>query len=299
MPSSSAVSHEKKPQSPQLLLRPKARFSPPSQLDRQTSAQPIEEAFDDDEDIPFIKTTAHGIRCPVVTPAQMQMVEDICMKETGPNREMMIENAGHGASIMALKALGGERRIQPDNHNAAPVVVILAGNNKTGCYSLASARHLANRGCRVYIVLTSRPDAPIHPSVEMQKNYAVYAGVTAVENVEEFSAKALRDDYKTRELLWAAMDWANGNKAPVLSLDFPSGINAIDGHPFHVMHHIHPKWTLCFGAPKQGCTSRSITGELFLADIGIPAVSWREANIRRSCAFFYRTSASVPEWLLK
>lgn len=47
------------------------------------------------------------------------------------------------------------------------------------------------------------------------------------------------------------------------------------------MHHIQPKWTLCFGAPKQGCTSRAITGELFLADIGIPSVSWRNAGVKR------------------
>ena len=53
------------------------------------------------------------------------------------------------------------------------------------------------------------------------------------------------------------------------------------GLPFHVMHHIQPKWTLCFGAPKQGCTSRAITGELFLADIGIPSVSWRRIGISR------------------
>lgn len=72
-----------------------------------------------------IKTAAHGIQCPIVTPEQMRQVEEICRKyttskyengiyilivivenETGPNEEMMVENAGHGASMMALKALG-------------------------------------------------------------------------------------------------------------------------------------------------------------------------------------------------
>lgn len=45
----------------------------------------------------------------------------------------------------------------------------------------------------------------------------------------ELSLSMLRNDYETREILWKAMDWANANKAPVLSLDFPSGINALDG----------------------------------------------------------------------
>lgn len=30
-------------------------------------------------------------------------------------------------------------------------------------------------------------------------------------------------------LLWQAIDWANGNKAPVLSLEYPSGVNSEDG----------------------------------------------------------------------
>ncbi|CDH51689.1 dfdf domain-containing protein [Lichtheimia corymbifera JMRC:FSU:9682] len=248
-----------------------------------------------------IKTAAHGIQCPIVTPEQMRQVEEICQNETGPNEEMMVENAGHGASMMALKALGGGRRIQPDNHNAAPVAVIFAGNNKVGSYSLSAARHLANRGCHVYIVMTYRKDRELESVVATQKKCAEFAGVQVVDDVDslpeqqttpvdliidammgsELSLSMLRNDYETREILWKAMDWANANKAPVLSLDFPSGINALDGHPFHVMHHIQPKWTLCFGAPKQGCTSRAITGELFLADMGIPSASWRKAGINR------------------
>ena len=48
----------------------------------------------------------------------------------------------------------------------------------------------------------------------------------------ESSVKLLRGDYTTRELLWESMDWANANKASVLSLDFPSGINATSGKSF-------------------------------------------------------------------
>lgn len=54
------------------------------------------------------------------------------------------------------------------------------------------------------------------------------------------------------------------------------------GHPFHVMHYIQPKWTLCFGAPKQGCISRNVTGELFLADLGIPSISWKKCGVKPS-----------------
>ncbi|KAI8140608.1 YjeF N-terminal domain-containing protein [Fennellomyces sp. T-0311] len=259
------------------------------------------ETKEEDDALPIIKTVVNGARCPVVTVEQMREVEQICVSETGPNEEMMVENAGHGTSVMALKAIGGHRRIQPGNHNAAPVVVVFAGNTKAGSYGLAAARHLANRACQVYVMLAFRKDGTLSDQVEMQKKCAQFAGAQIVETIEELpqqqttpvdliidglmgsesSVQLLRGDYATRELLWESMDWANANKAPVLSLDFPSGINATSGLPFHVMHYIQPKWTLCFGAPKQGCTSRQITGELFLADIGIPSVSWRRIGISR------------------
>ncbi|KAG0166367.1 enhancer of mRNA decapping [Apophysomyces sp. BC1015] len=252
--------------------------------------------------IPIIKTVAGGIRCPIVTPSQMKQVEDVCATETGPNKKMMIENAGHGASVMALKAIGGHRRIQPDNHNAAPLVVILAGNNGVGSYSLAAARHLANRACQVIVFLTTGKNQFVREDVAEQKRCAEFAGARFVNSIDDLpqqytmpvdliidalmgcqtTLKDLRGDPEARQLLWDAMDWANNNKAPVLSLDFPSGVNGVDGHPFHIMHHIRPKWTLCFGAPKQGCTSREVTGELFLADMGIPAVSWVAVGISRS-----------------
>lgn len=181
----------------------------------------------------------------------------------------MIENAGHGASIMALKAIGGHRRIQPNNHNAAPLVVVLVGNNNVGTYALAAARHLANRSCQVFIMLAMRKDAETSDNFANQKKCAEFAGAQIVTSVEskdfnhqlnvrvysfsaipglpeqlttpvdliidalmgsETSLQSLRGDYETRQQLWDSMDWANNNKAPVLSLDFPSGVNALEGN---------------------------------------------------------------------
>ncbi|RUP48462.1 hypothetical protein BC936DRAFT_144531 [Jimgerdemannia flammicorona] len=52
------------------------------------------------------------------------------------------------------------------------------------------------------------------------------------------------------------------------------------GTPSHPHYHIHPKWTLCLGAPKTGCRSRAITGELFLTDIGVPRQCWRRVGVK-------------------
>lgn len=72
------------------------------------------------------------------------------------------------------------------------------------------------------------------------------------------------------------MNWANSNKAPVLSIEFPSGVNPNDGSLPDPSHYIKPKWTLCLGAPYTGCLSRNITGELFLADFGLPFLAFEK-----------------------
>ncbi|CAG8525228.1 6371_t:CDS:10, partial [Acaulospora morrowiae] len=245
---------------------------------------------------PKIRTLT-GVVCPTVQPAQMLEVERITAEETGPNEDQMIENAGRGASMMCLQALGGSSRIQPHNHNAAPLVVILAGNNKTGAYGIATARHLANHGCHVIACIVGK-DNDLLESVAYQQKILLPTGGKSVKNVSDLPQQltnpvdlivdallgyqlTLRDiaDENEKRLICDLMTWANLNKAPVLSLDMPSGINGNTGNPGNSLH-IHPKWTLCLGAPKIGCRSRAVTGELFLADIGIPRICWKKIGVK-------------------
>ncbi|CAG8743044.1 3691_t:CDS:2, partial [Funneliformis caledonium] len=218
--------------------------------------------------------------------------------ETGPNDDQMIENGGRGASMMCLQALGGSRRIQPNNHNAAPQVVILAGNNKTGAYGLATARHLANHGCFVIVCVVGK-EKDLQKNVTFQQKILRHTGGKIVKTVKDLPQQftnpvdlivdallgyqfTLRDivDVNDKHLICDLMDWANTNKAPVLSLDMPSGVNGSSGNPVNSAHYIHPKWTLCLGAPKSGCKSRTVTGELFLADIGIPRACWKRIGVK-------------------
>ncbi|CAJ0755594.1 17893_t:CDS:10 [Entrophospora sp. SA101] len=232
--------------------------------------------------------TLTGVFCPTVQPTQMAEVERLAAIETGPNEDQMIENAGRGASMMCLQALGGSRRIRPNNHNAAPLVVLLVGNNKTGAYGLATARHLANHGCHVIACVVSK-EKDLLKSVALQQKFLLPTGGKVVKTVEDLIVDALlgyqlslhdiSNEYD-KSLICDLMEWANINKAPVLSLDMPSGVNGNTGYPVNSAHHVRPKWTLCLGAPKNGCRNRSITGELFLADIGIPRVCWKKIGVK-------------------
>lgn len=199
--------------------------------------------------------------------------------ESGFTQVQLVENGAFGISMMVLKAIGGHRRIQPDNHNAAPVVVILAGPTSIGEFGIAAARHLANRGCQVIISITDENYCGA-ASVEQYKALAKFSGARIVTSINELpnqyttpvdlivDALLGSETKKMSAAIKSQMSWANANKAPVLSIDFPSGVHPDNG-AFPANHYITPKWTLCLGAPYTGCTSRNVTGELFLADTGL------------------------------
>ncbi|CEP18638.1 hypothetical protein [Parasitella parasitica] len=224
-----------------------------------------------------ILTVSGGIQIPSINATQMEVAK-IIGRETGLTQTQLVENGAFGISTMVLKAIGGDRRIQPDNHNAAPVVVILAGPTAIGESGIAAARHLANRGCQVIISMSEY--SYCGTTVEQYKKLAKFSGARIVYSLDELpdqyttpvdiivDALLGSDMLKITPAIKAQMNWANNNKAPVLSIEFPSGVNPNDGNASDTF--IHPKWTLCLGAPYTGCISRNTTGELFLADTGLP-----------------------------
>ncbi|CAO3570226.1 unnamed protein product [Mortierella alpina] len=243
--------------------------------------------------------TLSGVSCPTVTSLQMQEVERLSTSEMGLSDEQMIENGGRGAAMMCLQALGGSRRIQPNNHNEAPIVVILVGNNRTGAYALCAGRHLSNHGCVVLaFVAGSNHEGQLHAMVASQSRAFLAAGGEEIHTIPElpqssspvdlimdgmlgyqYTVRDIVDAYE-RETVCDLMDWANDNKAPVLSLDMPSGVHGTTGQGDRTKFCVRPKWTLCLGAPKSGCRSRSTTGELFLTDLGIPRGCWKKAGVK-------------------
>ncbi|KAG0076722.1 enhancer of mRNA decapping [Podila epicladia] len=220
--------------------------------------------------------TLSGVSCPAVSIQQMQEVERLSATEMGLSEEQQIENGGRGAAMMCLQALGGSRRIQPNNHNAAPVVVVLAGNNRTGAYAICAARHLSNHGCHVMaFIACSSDEGQLVQTVASQSRSFIAAGGELIHSIQELpQANASPVDL--------IMDGMLGYQytAPVLSLDMPSGVNGTTGQGDKTKFCVRPKWTLCLGAPKTGCRSRATTGELFLTDLGIPRTCWKRAGVK-------------------
>ncbi|MEO8540341.1 MAG: NAD(P)H-hydrate epimerase [bacterium] len=213
-----------------------------------------------------------------VTAAQMRDVQRIAQEEFGLDMLQLTENAGRAAAMLALAMLGGRGRGQR--------VVILCGNGNKGAAGLATARHLANWGIRV---------DPIVSGVEEEAGFMVrrqlqilrQAGILEPGDMES-SEITVEDQLADSELVIDALvgyglegppqgiaaavtDLAIQAGRPTLALDVPTGVNATTGEVSSPA--IKACTTLMLDLPKVGVLdvqARHHTGELFLADLGIP-----------------------------
>jgi hypothetical protein len=162
---------------PASLIPPRVRRSANSTPKIQQQPSPSKTATE----APRILTVSSGIQIPTVNANQMETAK-LIGRETGLTQSQLVENGAFGISMMVLKAIGGHRRIQPDNHNAAPVVVILVGPTAIGESGIAAARHLANRGCQVIIGMTE--DTYCGATVEQYKALAKFSGARIVYSID-------------------------------------------------------------------------------------------------------------------
>jgi NAD(P)H-hydrate epimerase len=210
--------------------------------------------------------TLEGIPVPAVTAKQMREVDRIAMEEFGLGILQMMENAGRNLAANVLHMLGG----------TSGEVTILAGSGGNGGGGLCCARHLHNRGFGINLVL-DREASALRGAAANQLRILQAVGLNPVDYsqsremtrranlvVDALIGYSLRGAPRgwTAELIGMCSEYA----AQVLSLDVPSGLDAITGEtPGHI---VRPDRTLTLALPKTGLAS--VPGELYVADIGIP-----------------------------
>lgn len=184
--------------------------------------------------------------CPIVSPLQMLDVERIAETEMGLEEILMTENAARGIASVAIQAFG--TRLTSQNHNPLPVVLVFAGNNKTGARAIAAGRHLKNHHVRVMVCVVGldREDELLE-NVRRQLNIFRNAGgrvvrlselATSLKSIDappeliidgllgiHIAFEDLRTD--DQATAYELVNFANKSSASVLSVDVPSGI---DGH---------------------------------------------------------------------
>jgi NAD(P)H-hydrate epimerase len=210
--------------------------------------------------------TEGRIPVPAVTAEEMREVDRIAVEEFGLGILQMMENAGRNLAENVLDMLNGTKGR----------VTILAGSGGNGGGGLCCARHLHNRGWKVWVVLDREAEpltgaagnqlqilqaAGLQPTNPSQAIEVVHRSQIVVDALIGYGLEGAPGG-KTAQLI----DLCNQHAERVLCLDVPSGLNATTGEiPGTV---VRPERTLTLALPKTGL--HNVLGALYLADIGIP-----------------------------
>jgi NAD(P)H-hydrate epimerase len=223
---------------------------------------------------PAFRTDA-GLEVPAVTTDQMREVDRVAIEEVGPNLYQMMENAGRSLALTVIDTLGADWATVP--------VVVLAGTGGNGGGGICAARHLANRGADVTVVISDEERLTPVPAEQL----AVYGGTSGtlgkVDGLDALRPGLIVDAIigyslggAPRGAVVTMIDWIDRQSAPVVSLDVPSGLDSTTGEALGA--HVRATVTTTLALPKTGLDVPA-TGAVWLADIGIPREVYRRVGI--------------------
>ncbi len=230
--------------------------------------------------------TPAGTRVPAVTADEMAAV-DRAAEARGLAVVSMMESAGR-ALAETVREVAAERPDGSggvDRRSDGPVVV-LAGAGGNGGGGLCAARHLANAGHEVRVVLDRDP-ADLTRAAATQHRI-----LGATDATVETDAAALAEATVVVDALvgYGLTGALRGRAAelvdavppsPTVSLDVPSGVDADTGAAPEPA--VDPDRTLTLALPKPGLAAAG--GDLELADLGIPAGVYETAGVAPSHPF--------------
>jgi NAD(P)H-hydrate epimerase len=211
---------------------------------------------------------------PLLTRSQMAEVDRMTIDVFRIELLQMMENAGRNLARLAV-----ERFIRP--LPGQPNIVVLAGPGGNGGGAMACARRLHGWGIELHVIVT-RSAADHSGAAAHQLASLMQIGVPILQADEVNSirpADLIIDGLvgygisgEPRDSVARLIEWANIQAAPILALDLPSGLDATLGEVYQ--RCVRAAATLTLAAPKRGLFIEGATtrvGELYLADIGVPA----------------------------
>jgi NAD(P)H-hydrate epimerase len=232
--------------------------------------------------MPAIQVAVPALRAAdvsMVTAAQMAEVDRSAVEEFGITLLQMMEQAGsHLADVVRLEAGGHLKDLR---------IVVAVGPGNNGAGGLVAARHLANRGASVRVVL-ARPalrmsEAARHQLatlIAMEMHCCVATYDLTDDELERVLANA--DVVVDAVLGYRIHDAPTGEAErligfitragrPVVSLDLPSGLDPDSGEAAGIA--IAATATLTLALPKPGLfqgEGPDRAGRVYLGDIGLP-----------------------------
>jgi NAD(P)H-hydrate epimerase len=229
-----------------------------------------------------------------VTADQMAEVDRLAVEVFGIDLLQMMELAGSHLAEVAAAELGDDPRGRR--------VLVAAGPGNNGGGGLAAARHLANRGARVRVFL-ARPARRLGGAGRHQLATLLEMGVSCCMAIYDISDEEVQAEVEGADLIIDAVLGYRGRGAPhdevaalierisaaedrMLSLDLPSGMDPDTGvgAPGAIRSHA----TMSLALPKIGLLTeagRERAGQLYLADIGLPAALYARTGLAVDAPF--------------
>lgn len=227
--------------------------------------------------------THNGRIVRAITASQMREIDKIALEETGPNLFQMMENTGRNLAELSMEFLGLAGIDDPD---ARARITVLAGTGRNGGGGICAARHLANRGLAVRLCLSQLENLEEVPEFQYKIFKNTPGKTIAPGELDDEPSDLILDcllGYNMEGAPHAPVDtliqWINDRRSetsPVLSLDLPSGVDATTGLTPGAF--VQSTGTMALALPKTGLLP-GLTGDLWLADIGIPANCFQRAGI--------------------
>jgi len=217
-----------------------------------------------------------GIKAETITAEEMAKI-DRKAAEFGIPSVLLMENAGGAVARTTTEKFGAKLR-----------VIVFAGTGNNGGDGFVAVRHLINKGAMIDVFLIGHPkdvrteEARLNWNVirRMKQNIKIHV-VRSPSDLENARGYLKRADViidamlgtglrgPLREPLASAVRLINKSGLPVISVDAPTGLNPSTGE----VHGLSVKatYTVTFHRMKKGfLRAREYTGEVIVADIGIP-----------------------------
>ena len=208
---------------------------------------------------------------------QMQLLDRIAIERFGIPSLILMENAGRGIAELAAGMLK-KRRAK---------VLVVSGKGNNGGDGFVAARHLANRGFSVKVVLLSHPkdlkdDPRINFNILRKMNIPVIIA-TSPHGLRRAKAFIKECDLivdaifgvglgrAVTGLFYVLISHLNTSEKPILAVDIPSGLDSDTGRVLGIAVRADVTGTL--GAAKRGLcrgAGRRLAGKVVVLDISIP-----------------------------
>lgn len=209
----------------------------------------------------------------IVTAAEMREIDRVTTEKFGVPSLTLMENAGSAVARFAMRQYPGAKRI-----------TVVCGKGNNGGDGLVAARKLLERGRNVVVVLLSsidqvKGDAGANIKRLPLSRISIASAEQLGDNGRFFTETDLILDAifgtgfrpPLPELAAKAVEAIATSRAPVISVDLPSGADA-DSFDLDQPHACRSNAIVSFTAPKPGVIFSALTcGAIVIANIGSPA----------------------------